>query len=85
MPYKFNTPFEKQGPLGSHRLWQFYGLERGISVVKTGDGYYETQSVSQEEMDAAEMVYLGGSEYVVSDQEAAELTAAGYSEFLEII
>lgn len=85
MPYKFNTPFEKQGPIGSHRLWQFYGLERGITVVKVEDGYYETQDVSQEEMDEALAVYLGGSEYVVSDEEAAELTAAGYGDFLESI
>ena len=85
MPYIFRTPFEKQGPLGPHRLWQFYGLERGISVVKTEEGYYETQSVSQEEMDEALAVYIGGSEYVVDDAEAADLTAAGYSEFLEIL
>lgn len=83
MPFKFNTPFEKQGPIGTHRLWQFYGLERGITVLKTEDGYYETQDPSQEELDAAELYYLGGHEYVVSDEEAADLTAAGYSEFLE--
>ena len=82
MPYLFTTPFQKQGPIGVHRLWQFYGLERGITVLKTGDGFYETQDPSQEELDDAEVYYLGGHDYVVSDEEAADLTAAGYSEFL---
>lgn len=82
MPYKFVTPTEEEGPIGAHRLWWFYRLDRGISIVKTSEGYYETRSVSQEEMDTAEVVYLGGHEYEVSDAEAAELTTAGYGSYL---
>lgn len=82
MPYIFKTPVSEEGPIGPHRLWEFYRLERGITVLKIDGEYYETQSVAQEEMDVADAVYLGGHEYEVSDEEAAELTAAGYEEYL---
>ena len=82
MPYIFKTPVVEEGPIGSHRLWQFYRLERGITVFRIDGNYYETQSVSQEEMDMADVVYLGGHEYEVSDEEADNLIDAGYEEFL---
>lgn len=85
MPYLFTTPTVDEGPIGAHRLWWFYKLARGVTVIKTSDGYYETRDPSQEELDEAEVYYLGGHDYVVDDAEAADLTAAGYAQFLTVL
>lgn len=59
-----------------HRWWN--EIPTGISVLKFGSSYRQYQSPTQDDLDAADITYLGGRIYQVSDDEAAALTAAGY-------
>lgn len=64
------------------RLWIYFGLDYGISVLKNQDGsYFQTQYPSTDEINVAAAVYLGGHEYIVDDDEYASLVAAGYGPF----
>ncbi len=87
MPYLFKTPTVKEGPAGGrHRLWEFYTLDIGVTVIKINNGYEQVRYPTQDLLDAVELFYLGGHEYEVSNEEAADLTAAGYGDYLtEII
>jgi len=87
MPYLFKTPTVLEGPIGeNHRLWQFYKLDRGVTVIKANNGYAQVRFPTQDLLDSVEAYYLGGHEYEVSNTEAASLTAAGYGSYLtEII
>lgn len=76
--YIFKPPTVREGPAGGHWLFRRYYLDRGISVLKVDGEYYEVRTPSQDETALASIVYLGGHEYEVSDEEAAELIAAGY-------
>jgi hypothetical protein len=71
------------------RLFRFYpALDRGINVYKMPDGTYtQSQPMYLSNPDAQRtdelanipvLTYYGGHSYVVSDTEAAALTAAGY-------
>jgi len=74
----FIPPTVSEGPIGGHRLFYFYEMDRGESVLKIDGVYYQIRTPSQDEIDSATEVYLGGHEYPVSDAVAAELIAAGY-------
>lgn len=72
-------------PVVAHRdpgnaLFRHYkNRAQGMSVLKI-DGVYQTiVTPSQEQIDAASEVYLGGHFYEVSASVASALTAAGYS------
>ena len=88
MAYEFRPPVVREGPVGNDRLSQFYKLDKGITVVKTASGYeeyrYPTVDFVRDNADFSN-VYLGGHVYVVSNSEAAALTAAGYGSRLKEI
>lgn len=88
MAYEFRPPVVQEGPVGNDRLSQFYKLDKGITVVKTASGYeeyrYPTVDFVRDNADFSN-VYLGGHVYVVSNSEAAALTAAGYGSRLKEI
>lgn len=50
----------------------------GRSVLKIGGVYQTIDTPTQEQINSATEVYLGGHVYTVSDATAAALTAAGY-------
>ena len=76
--YQFTTPTVDY-PLGSDRLFGRYRYPVGVTVLKNPDGSYYTQHIpSEDQMTAAATVYLGGHVHLVSDSEAAALSAAGY-------
>ena len=80
--YEFRTPTINEGPTGSTRLDQFYTLPRGITVLKVNGEYsLERYPLSNDVIDA-DIAYLGGHVYTVSDQEAAELIEAGFEDYL---
>lgn len=83
MPYIFKTPTVSEGPIGEHRLFQFYRQDRGVTVVKYNDEYYEVRYPSEDDLAESDAFYIGGHEYVVSDSEADDLTDAGYGDYLE--
>lgn len=75
----FLPPTVEEGPIGGHRLFYFYTMTRGVSVLKIDGEYIEVREPSQDEIALATEVYLGGHEYIVTDAEGAALTAAGYT------
>jgi hypothetical protein len=75
----FIPPFFYEGPIGGHRLFQFYERLVSTSVLKIDGQYVEIREPSQDEEALATEFYLGGHEYPVSDAVAAELIAAGYT------
>ena len=79
MAYRFTTPTVSEGPAGEGRLFEQFRLVRGITVLKIDGEYYEIRFPSQEETQAAEIAYIGGYSYEVSEAEKASLEAAGYT------
>ena len=74
----FLPPSFYEGPIGGHRLFQFFEMLQSNSVLKIDGEYVEIRDPSQDEIAEATEVYLGGHEYIVSDTVGAALTAAGY-------
>lgn len=84
--YEFRTPTVKEGPTGFSRLDQFYTYDKGVSVLKINGVYIEKRYPISNELAEADVAYVGGHVYTVTDDEAADLTAAGYADYLtEII
>lgn len=75
--YIFKTPTVAEGPAGRHRLFYFYKLDRGISIVKSGASYSQVRYLVDEQIDDYDVVYLGGRNHVVSEAEKAALIAGG--------
>lgn len=80
--YTFRTPTIDEGPTGPTRLDQFYTLPRGITILKVNGKYREERYPLSSDVKDADIAYVGGHVYKVSNEEAAELTAAGYGEYL---
>ena len=63
--------------------------EQSVSVIREGGIYREVEEPTAEEVDAAELVYLGGRRHPVTEQEISDLTTAGYGawifEFEEVV
>jgi hypothetical protein len=74
--YLFRTPTVSEGPAGGHRLFYFYTLERGISIVKSGGVYSQARYLVDSDLASYEEVYLGGREHTVDDATKAALIAA---------
>lgn len=86
MAYTFRPPHVIEAGSGGHRLFQFSGLNKGVTVVQSGSKFYETQFPSQDLLDIADKYWLGGHIYTVDNATAADLTAAGYgSNLTEIV
>lgn len=77
--YYFRTPTISEGPAASDsRLFSFFRLTRGVSVMKIDGEWYELRNPSAEEVADAERFYLGGIRYEVTAEEKADLESAGY-------
>ena len=57
-------------------------LDTSITVLKQDGFYRQVREADGDEIGAADIAYLGGHEYPVSDQEALELQAAGYGAYV---
>lgn len=79
MAFYFMTPTISEGPAGYGRLFSRYRLVRGITVLKSGGVYTEVRYPSSEEVEAADIAYIGGYRYEVDATEKAALEAAGYT------
>ena len=77
----FIPPYFFESPIGGHRLFQFFKRLDSVSVLKIDGEYVEIRDPSQDEEALATEVYIGGHEYIVSDEVGAALTAAGYEVF----
>lgn len=75
--WTFTTPIVEEGPAGGHRLFQFYRLNKGITIVKSEGEYYQTRYPVDEDLLEYEEVYRGGYEHTVDDATKAALIAGG--------
>jgi len=75
--YIFKTPTVREGPAGGNRLFYFYKLDRGISIVKSGATYSQARYLLDEDLADYDVVYRGGYEYTVDEATKAELIAGG--------
>jgi hypothetical protein len=75
--YVFETPIVREGPAGGHRLFQFYKLNRGISIVKDAGAYKQVRYLVDEDLRSYQEVYLGGNKHIVDETTKAALIAGG--------
>jgi hypothetical protein len=73
--YIFEPPIVREGPAGGHRLFQFYKLNRGISIVKDAGEYIQVRYLTDEDLRSYQEVYLGGNKHIVSETTKAALIA----------
>ena len=72
----FTTPTVEEGPAGDHRLFSFYKITRGITIVqKPTGGYQQIRYPVDGDLDAYPVVYRGGYNYTVDDTTKAALIA----------
>lgn len=74
--YTFRPPTVDEGPAGGHRLFYFYKLKRGITVVKNGGTWSTLRYSVDEDLNDYSVVYRGGYNHTVDDATKAELLAA---------
>ncbi len=75
--YIFTTPVVEEGPSGYHRLFFFYKLNRGLTVVRNGSTYRTGRWFTQDQLDAYDDYWLGGHEHEVTEEQKAALIAGG--------
>lgn len=80
MTYRFTTPIILEEMEGrNHPLFSRIKIPKGVTVLKIDGEYYEVRFPSSEEVDEAEVAYIGGYSYEVSLEEKTDLEAAGYT------
>jgi hypothetical protein len=75
--YIFETPTVDEGFEGVQRLFTFYKLTRGISIIRVNGTYRQVRYPYDGDLDTYQEVYLGGSKYTVDDATKAALIAGG--------
>ena len=78
MAYLFTPPTVEYGPAGGNWLFYRYPLQHGVTVYKIGNSWYEDEDPSQDDLNEASVVYLGGHEYYVTEAEKNDLEDADY-------
>lgn len=80
MAYIFTTPTILEEMDGEyHPLFSRIKIPKGITVLKNGGVYTEIRFPSHEEVEAADVAYIGGYSYEVDAAEKADLEADGYT------
>lgn len=74
----FKTPTVEEGPIGEGRLFSFFKLDRGITIVqKPTGGYAQIRYPVDGELDSYPVVYRGGYSYTVDDATREALINGG--------
>jgi hypothetical protein len=74
----FKTPTVEEGPSGQgSRLFDFYRLDVGITIVKEDGEYYQARYLVDSDLGKYQEVYRGGRNYEVDDTTKAALIAGG--------
>ena len=79
----FFTPPGRREHRGNHPLFSRLTFTQGLSLLKEDGLYRQAEFPSDDELVAADVVYLGGHVYPVSAEEAADLESAGYGAWLD--
>ena len=76
--YIFTTPTVEEAPAGTERLFYFYKLDRGITIVlKPTGGYEQIRYPVDGDLASYPQVYEGGYNHIVDDATKAALIAGG--------
>ena len=78
MTYLLRPPTVREAPEGSGPLFGRVGVYRGVTLLVTDGVAVEARYPTQDEVAAADAAYIGGHEYLLTDEQAAPLLAAGY-------
>jgi hypothetical protein len=74
----FETPTVEEGPAGSARLFYFYKIDRGITIVRNTNGQYaQVRYLQDEDYANYPEIYQGGYNHTVDDATKAALIAGG--------
>lgn len=79
MSYLFVPPVVNEGPMGGNWLFARYTRKQGVTVYRLDGEFYEDRFPTHDDLDLADLVYLGGHEYYVTLTEKNALQAAGYT------
>ncbi len=79
--FDLDTPPTENLRLSFRLLRHFASLPRGRNVYKLDDNTYTENDPA--DFDTIQISYLGGHVYTITDDEAASLTTAGYSDYIE--
>jgi hypothetical protein len=72
----FKTPTVEEGPAGEARLFYFYKIDRGITIVREVTGNYAQKRYLQDsEYANYPEIYEGGYNHIVDDATKAALIA----------
>ena len=82
MTYILKPPTVEEGPAGFGRLFYRYKITRGDSLIMTAGVVTRQRTFSNVQTSAADFVYLGGHQYVLSPIEYTQLVAAGYGSYI---
>lgn len=64
----FTPPTVLEGPIGTHRLFYFYEMDKGVTIVMTTAGTYrQIRYPVDSDLETYPQVYRGGYEYTVDD------------------
>jgi len=75
--YTFTTPVVQEAPIGKHRLFYFYKLNKGVSIAKSGATYSKVRFPLDEDIANYDEFYIGGHEHIVDDTTKAALISSG--------
>lgn len=73
----FKPPTVDEGPAGGGPLFYRYKITRGDSILENSGTYTRVRTPSLDEYLEADIVYLGGHEYEVSEETKTSLINAG--------
>ena len=74
--YIFKTPTVAEGPAGGRRLFYFYKIDRGLTVVKLSGTWSLTRYLVDSDLASYDVVYIGGCNHQVDAATKSELIAA---------
>jgi hypothetical protein len=81
-PFFFTTPTFKERWHGRHGLWSRMYLDRGISILRFGDSFQQIDEPTAEQVEEADVAFIGGRTYPISAQDAQRLRLAGYGRWV---
>ena len=72
----FKTPTVEEGPAGDTRLFYFYKIDRGITIVmQTNGNWKQVRFMVDEDLTDYPIVFAGGYNHTVDDATKASLIA----------
>lgn len=74
--YIFTTPVIQEAPENTHRLFQFWTINKGLTVTRTGSSYSVGRWYTDDELADVDEYWLGGHKHSVSEATKAGLIAA---------